>query len=526
MRDLLRLLALFVLATATMAASWGAGFAVAQRLERVPGLSPERIQALVDRVGPLEQRLTGGIGTGSPSEDASSEGDIAGSAVESDDAMAHVDAASDDGVAVTGAAANAGADAHHFNVFWEAWDVLRDGYVVEMPVDKDITYGAIRGSLRALQDPYTLFTDPVNTEVQRPDLEGEFEGIGAFVANNEEGLLVIQTPMRGQPAERAGIVSGDIVIEVDGEDITELDVNESVLLIRGPKGTVVELTIVREGVEEPFVVAVTRDRIEVPSVAEVRMLEEEGAPDIGYMQLTVFAAETRQELIEAIDELEALGAQALILDLRNNPGGFLSAAVGVASEFLDSGVVTIREDSQGRRNEERVLNGGHALNIPLVVLVNGGSASASEIVAGAIRDYDRGVLVGETTFGKGSVQNVHPLSDGSQLRVTVEIWRTPNGSLIHKEGIDPDFFVAPAPPPDPTDADNEGDAEDEGDGASEEDADGDNGAEDDAAPEGRADVDPDADPGADPEDEEVETPPDLQLLRAIEEARVLLRGDA
>jgi carboxyl-terminal processing protease len=512
MRDFGRLLVLFIVATLAMAGAWGAGFAVANRIDIPPGIDVTRLQALADRVAPRESQ----IGSGAAGADDSAQT----SAVSGDEAA----------LAAAGTSAEGG---HHFDRFWQGWDVIRTAYEGELPDDTEITYGAIRGSLRALEDPYTLFTDPVNTEVQRPDLEGEFQGIGAYVTSNEEGLLVIQTPMRGQPAEKAGLLAGDIVIEVDGDDITDLDVNEAVLLIRGPKGTIVELTIVRDGRSEPFVVAVERDRIEVPSVAEVRMLEEEGAPQVGYIQLTVFAAETRQELVEAIQELRDLGAEALVLDLRNNPGGFLSAAVGVSSEFLSAGDVTIREDSQGSRKKERVQGGGTALDLPLVVMVNGGSASASEIVAGAIRDYERGLIVGETTFGKGSVQNVHELTDGSQLRVTVEIWRTPNGSLIHRQGIEPDIVVTPLPPEEEPD---DGDDAEDTDGAPE----GDNGTVDGAEPDAAA-ADAEADEGdeasgdgtgeddagaSDAEAESPPAPPDVQLERAVEEALRMLGGGA
>jgi carboxyl-terminal processing protease len=214
-----------------------------------------------------------------------------------------------------------------------------------------------------------------------------------------------------------------------------------VLRIRGPKGTTVELTILREGETEPLVIAVVRDRIEIPSVDDVRLLEEEGAAEVGYLALTEFALDTKPELDSALQELRASGARALIVDVRNNPGGFLSTAIDVTSEFIDKGIVVIQEDSRGRAREESARPGGHWLDLPVILLVNRGSASASEILAGAIRDHDRGLLVGDTTFGKGSVQNVHTLSDESQLRVTVAVWRTPDGNLIHKQGIEPDVAI-------------------------------------------------------------------------------------
>lgn len=473
MRDFLRYTALFLVAVLAMGLAFGAGHATASRLQDAPAEDlPAALAALP------------GLGRAPAAEPPD-------------------EAASEDAAPAQGERAN-------FETYWEAWSEIVGRAYEGAPDDASATYESIRGSLRVLDDPYTLFTDPVINEVQSVELEGEFEGIGAFVQTDEEGRLVIQTPMRGQPAEKAGILAGDIVLEVDGQDISGMDINESVLLIRGPKGTEVLLLVQREGVDEPFEVTVTRDRIDIPSVNDVRLLEEEGAPEVGYLQLTVFAAETRDELVEAIAELREQGARALVLDLRNNPGGYLNAAVGVSSEFLDEGVVTIREDSQGNRREEAVLEGGSALDIPLVVLINQGSASASEIVAGALRDYERAEIVGQTSFGKGSVQNVHELEDGSQLRVTVEIWRTPGGSLIHKRGITPDHIVEP-----PALALAEEAMEDDDPEAETED-----GAEEDAT-----DAGPGLEQPVDPlEEPEEESPPDPQLERAVQLAIELLEG--
>ena len=301
------------------------------------------------------------------------------------------------------------------------------------------------------------------SEVNKATLDSEFDGIGAFVTSNEDGILMIQTPMVGQPAEKAGILAGDLVIKVDGEDITMLDTNEAVLKIRGPKGSAVVLTIIREGVGEELEFEVVRDTIEVPSVANVKMLDEDGGPNIGYVQLTSFALDTTDRLQEAINELRERGAESIVLDLRNNPGGYLNTSIDVASEFISEGIVVIQEDSNGNKQPEYARKGGLATDIPVVVLINGGSASASEIVAGAIRDHERGVIVGTTSFGKGSVQNVHDLSDGSELRVTVAVWKTPLENHIHKVGIAPDLVVLPngeRPPPEDEDAD-EGLSEDE-----------------------------------------------------------------
>ena len=496
MRDMLRLLILFLLASAALLIAFGTGYSTANRLVGAGVL--ELPEVLESRRGQLAG-LVGGTARDGAADSETPEG-------EADDGQP------DDG---------------GFGVFWDAWRVVHADYAGELPADESLTYGAIRGSLRVLEDPYTSFTDPVLNEVRRVELEGEFEGIGAFVAQNADGQLVIQTPMRGQPAERAGILAGDIVLAVDGVEITGMDVNESVLLIRGEKGTEVILTIARDDIFAPFDVAVVRDRIDIPSVNSARILEAEGAPEIGYIELTVFASETRSELADAIAEVKAAGARAIILDLRNNPGGFLNAAVGVASEFIDDGVVTYREDARGTRRAERVVGGGTALDIPLVVLINRGSASASEIVAGAVRDHGRGVIVGERSFGKGSVQNVHDLSDGSQLRVTVEIWLTPNGNTIQGSGVTPDIVVTPEPRPAADAATNgedpsEGSETEAGDATADSPAPGDD-PDDDAGddPPGDGSAPPDGeDPDADPSEDD--TPPDAQLLRAIQEALALL----
>jgi carboxyl-terminal processing protease len=396
----MRLIAIFLLAVLTMGLAYMAGFYTADRLP------DETLSGLTGRA----PAVVAGPGGGPP-------------------------AGPDIGLEGGQEAANA------FAVFWEALRHVRSDYAGELPTDTELTYGAIRGSLRSLDDPFTLFTDPEVTAVQKVELEGEFEGIGAYVNENELGQLVIQTPMRGQPAEKAGILAGDIVLRVDGQDISGMDVNDAVLLIRGPKGTTVTLTVKRDDEPDVLEIPVVRDRIAIPSVAVARRLEAEGAPELGYLQLTVFAEETKQELDEAVASLQAEGVQGLVLDLRNNPGGYLDTAIEVASEFIDEGIVVQQEDGQQRISSENARSDGQATDLPLVVLINKGSASASEIVAGAIRDHERGVLVGETSFGKGSVQNVHELSDKSQLRVTVAAWLTPDGLHIHKKGIEPDVVV-------------------------------------------------------------------------------------
>ena len=398
----MRLIAVFLLTVFTMAVAYAFGFATAGRMPQsvwqTPGAAP---------LARVVSRLSAPVATPTPDAVAIDSTDQAGA----------------------------------FEIFWRALERVQSSYYGADAKPQELTYGALRGSLQALEDPFTVFTDPEVTQITKVELEGEFEGIGAYVSQNDQGQLVIQTPMRGQPAEKAGILAGDIVLKVDGKDITGMDSNDAVLLIRGPKGTTVTLTIKREGEPGLLEIPVVRDRIEIPSVAEARVLTDEGAPDVGYLQITSFSEDTKQELDKAIDEVRGDGAKALIVDLRNNPGGYLDTAIEVTSEFIGSGVVVQQEDSRGNRRPEPARGDGRAVDLPLVLLINKGSASASEIVAGAIRDYKRGVLVGETSYGKGSVQNVHSLSDDSQLRVTVAAWLTPKGSHIHKKGVEPDVKV-------------------------------------------------------------------------------------
>jgi carboxyl-terminal processing protease len=256
----------------------------------------------------------------------------------------------------------------------------------------------------------------------------------------EDGRLMIIAPMEGQPAEAAGLRAGDIVLEADGVSLEGMNVHEAILYIRGPKGTVVQLEVLREGIAEPFVVEVERARIEMPTV-EVEMLDD----DIAYVKLYEFNSQANNRLKSLLEDLMAENPQGLIFDLRNNPGGFLSEAVDVASQFIPEGIILVERFSDGTDKVYEAEEGGLALQVPLVVLVNAGSASASEIVAGAIQDTGRGTLIGETTYGKGSVQLLHNLRDGSELRVTVARWFTPGDRLIHGEGLEPDVVVELTP---------------------------------------------------------------------------------
>ncbi len=328
----------------------------------------------------------------------------------------------------------------NFDVFWEAWDIIRSQFYGPVPDEREMTYGAIRGVLRELGDPNTLLIDPKAAELDRTQLEGEFEGIGAVVTMNEDGQLVVISPMEGQPAMEAGLQAGDIILKVDGQEITGMSLTDAVLLIRGPRGTRVRLTVLRPGTEGLLEFEIVRARIETSTVAH-RILEE--SPDIGYIRLSLFGERSVDELKQAILDLQDQGAKAFILDIRNNPGGLLSSAIEVTSQFVSGEVIVTEKWNDGRQRPFRAQRGGLLTDpdVPLVVLVNKGSASASEILAGAIHDLHRGILVGEETFGKGSVQQVYTLSDKSQLNVTVAHWLTPNGDDINEQGILPDVVV-------------------------------------------------------------------------------------
>lgn len=324
-----------------------------------------------------------------------------------------------------------------FNVFWEAWSLVQSEFYSDIPAEKERVYGAIRGMVSTYGDQNTAFIDPTRAQLLQQDATGSFEGIGASVQMDELGQIVIAEPFLGRPAANAGVLRGDIILEVDGQSLRDLSLYEAVLLIRGPAGSTVTLTVLREGESEPLKIDVVRAKIDI-KIVESKMLEN----NIGYLKLTEFSNGASGKLDEAIQTLRQEGAQKLILDLRDNPGGFLSEAVAVSSLFIEDGVV-VQEQRKGEDAPQMFeARGVHsATDLPLVVLINGGSASASEIVAGAIKDRGRGALVGEQSFGKGTVQLPHTLSDGSELRVTIAQWLTPNGDMIHKQGIVPDVVV-------------------------------------------------------------------------------------
>ncbi|MCA9949503.1 MAG: S41 family peptidase [Anaerolineales bacterium] len=328
----------------------------------------------------------------------------------------------------------------NMNIFWEAWGLVDDHFIGELPTENLRTYGAIRGSFDTLGDPYTVFVEPVARDVEKERLQGSFGGIGAYISRPEEGGDVLLEPIPGNPAEAAGILSGDVLLMVDGTAVTaEMTVNEIVDLIKGEKGTEVILTVRHSDAIDSVDIAIERADILIPSVL-ARVLEED--PSIGYIQLSRFSGESGTEVADALVDLLDQGVTKIILDMRSNPGGLLEAAVDVSDQFLDAGSVLFQQSSNGDEREFKTTNKTLAADVPLVVLVNGGTASAAEIVAGALQDRERAVLIGnEKTFGKGSVQLVFDLSDGSSVHVTSARWFTPDHNQIDGQGLEPDILV-------------------------------------------------------------------------------------
>ncbi len=323
-----------------------------------------------------------------------------------------------------------------FKPFWQAWDLAHQLFV-DQPVDgTQMMRGAIQGMLESLGDKHTSYIEPELLQQEEAQLEGEYEGIGAYVDTTGE-FLIITSPMPGSPAEAAGLKPGDIVVKIDGEDMSGKDGQYALTKVLGPKGTQVVLTIKREGESDLFDVSITRAKIEVPSVAS-EVLENQ----IGYVQIATFGDKTGPELKKALKSLLDQKVTGIVVDLRNNGGGYLTSAVEVGSQFIDDGVLMYEEYGSGETKEYKVKPGGIATDIPIVVLVNEGTASASEIVAGAIQDYGRGKLVGTTTYGKGSVQNwIELQNEQGAVRITVARWLTPDKRQINDVGLKPDVEI-------------------------------------------------------------------------------------
>lgn len=323
-----------------------------------------------------------------------------------------------------------------FKPFWQAWDLVHQQYVEQPVNDVEMMRGAIRGMLASLGDKYTSYMDPVQYEQQKAPLQGGYEGIGAWVDTTADYVTIIH-PMPDSPALKAGLKTGDKIIAVDGQDMTGIDGSLVLRRILGPAGTKVSLTIKRDGQENPFSITIERARIVLPSI-ESKMLDQH----IGYVRLNTFGDTTGADLRKALKTLMDQKPAGMVLDLRNNGGGYLQTAIEVVSEFVDKGVVMYEEYGDKTRRPFEAQGNGLATQVPLVVLVNQATASASEITAGAIQDYGRGKLVGIKTYGKGSVQNWIPLDDNQgAIRVTIARWLTPKLRQIHQIGLAPDVVV-------------------------------------------------------------------------------------
>ncbi len=323
-----------------------------------------------------------------------------------------------------------------FAAFWQAWDLVHQNYV-DQPVDNTkLIQGAISGMMNALGDPHSGYWTPQETTDATMAMQGEYDGIGAYV-DVKGAYLTITKPIPGYPAEQAGLQAGDQIIAVDGTDVTGMDPDlVRMTKVMGKAGTEVHLTILRAGVDQPLEFTITRAHIVIPSVTS-KMLDNH----IAYIQITLFGTTTANDFRNQLSQLMSQNPKGLVLDLRDNGGGYLDAGIAVASEFIDHGVIVTERYSDGTKDPHNPIPGGLATTIPMVVLVNGNTASASEIVAGAIQDDGRGKLVGELTYGKGSVQNWIPLSDGGTARITIARWLTPNGRTIDKIGLTPDLVV-------------------------------------------------------------------------------------
>ena len=340
-------------------------------------------------------------------------------------------------ISVTPAARAAEVDQKLIN---ETLAQLRNNWYGELPSSDALTNGAIRGMVAALGDDFTAYVEPKYARMLEDDASGSFEGIGATLRSVKGAGIQIVRVFDGFPAAKAGVQSGDAIESVNGVKVATLSATEVAALIRGPGGTPVVLRLRRADTPKPFEITVVRGKIVIPLVTS-KMIGT-GTDKIGYVSLYDFSANARQQLEPRIRELLDQKPKGLILDLRDNPGGLLSQAVEVGDLFLPEGDFIIERDQAGNVKRLRTTNSGIAQTIPLAVLVNGGSASASEIVAGAIQDYGRGQVIGETTFGKGSVQLPKTLSNGAQLRITIERWFTPKDRAIHGTGIAPDITVA------------------------------------------------------------------------------------
>ncbi len=341
-------------------------------------------------------------------------------------------------------------DKLNLTLMWKVKDRLSQVFLEKDKItDKTLQYGAVKGMVAALDDPYTVFLTPEENKSTNETLAGEFGGVGISLGYKDKTLAVM-TPLKGTPAEKAGIKAGDLILHITDKqnnvdkDTTDITLDEAVRLIRGKIGTEVTLKMYREGKSDYFDVVLIRENIVVPNIT--LEWKEKNGKKVVVVAISQFTETLFTDWPKTVEEIKTKKSEGnfggIVLDLRNNPGGFLQASVLVASDFIKEGIIVTQQSSDGKKEEYKVEKGrGNLLNEKLVVLINGGSASASEILAGALKDYNRAKLVGVKSFGKGTVQQPEDFSDGSGLHVTIAKWLLPNGANIHKEGITPDVEV-------------------------------------------------------------------------------------
>lgn len=321
-----------------------------------------------------------------------------------------------------------------FETYWNVWNLVKDSYVYQPVSDKALFYGSLEGMMSSLDDPYSVFFDPTTAQQFNQDLGGKFFGIGAEIGE-KDGAIVVIAPLAGSPAELAGILAGDQIVAVDDVEVTGLSTNEVVIKIRGPEDTEVKLTVLHSGESEVAEVTIVRSEITIDSVKwEIR------DDNIAVVAINIFNEDTTKLFRKAVQEILTKDVDGIVIDLRNNPGGLLTEAINIAGFWIDGQTVVIEQGLDGERKFD---SNGTALlaGIPTAVLVNGGSASASEILAGALQDYKVATIIGEQTFGKGSVQQYYEYDDGSAVKITVAEWLTPLSRSINKVGITPDQIV-------------------------------------------------------------------------------------
>jgi carboxyl-terminal processing protease len=338
-----------------------------------------------------------------------------------------------------------------FSLFWQAWDILSDKYYDKSKLDSSqMINGAISGMVSSLGDPFTMYLSPAQNKTVNEDLSGSFSGVGIQIGFDQQMRLMVDSPLPESPAERAGIKAGDLITHIKDikknidRDTVGINLTDAVNTIRGPVGTTVTLTLVRKGVDKPIITDLVRAKLDVPSVALSFVGPQE---NIARIKLNSFNADSPDEWNKAVDTiLGKKNIHGVIIDLRNNPGGYLQDSVELASDFLKIGTVVVTEqDGDGSKVDYKTEKTGRLTSMPVVVLINGGSASASEILAGALRDLIHAKLVGEKSFGKGTVQAPIDLTGGAGIHVTVAKWLTPKGTWVHGVGLTPDVVIDEQP---------------------------------------------------------------------------------